>query len=465
MVLGASARFGAWRRTVGVAAVVGGSLVATAAVAPGTSGAQASGFNGGTGSAIAQSVRIDPRAGGLSFGISVGESLAGHQNTVATAESRSVNLGVIGVTLGAPGCDGGDPTLRKENQPQPLRVDSTEDGAAEGRSEQDPKVPGVDRTVRATPDPYAESITSAQGIDIPGVLTISPTISKATSGVFGDYREATATVDIASMTLGGTVTLRGLHWEAFHRTGSREEVGGAFTIASATGPLGLPIPTDDAATAIARINEALLQVGIQIRPPAYHEDRTSNGTLATVDPFSIALVPAPLRDQITQPVLSGLQQVRDPLFQAIIDADCSSASLITILDVLLNATGPGGRLSLDLGGVQAASAAINAFQFPSLAPLPPLQPASLGVAGAAATAGSRPSTPAVAAPAASSAAAAPAAPAAQSGPVEEIADVIPGTRGGPLLYVGLGGLAALMATAEADRRKMRRAQREIPLEA
>ena len=33
-----------------------------------------------------------------------------------------------------------------------------------------------------------------------------------------------------------------------------------------------------------------------------------------------------------------------------------------------------------------------------------------------------------------------------------------------MLWVGLAGLVALSLTAEGDRRKMRRAQREIPLE-
>jgi hypothetical protein len=39
-----------------------------------------------------------------------------------------------------------------------------------------------------------------------------------------------------------------------------------------------------------------------------------------------------------------------------------------------------------------------------------------------------------------------------------------GSRGGVLAGVAAGGLLLLLATAEADRRKMRRAQREIPLE-
>ena len=128
MVLGVFARFGAWRRTAATAAVVGASLVGTAMATSAPSGAQSAGFNNGRGASIAQSIRLDPVAGGLSFGVGVGEALAGHQNTVGTAESRAVNTGVIGTTLAGQGCDGGDPTLPKEQQPQPLRADSSQDG-------------------------------------------------------------------------------------------------------------------------------------------------------------------------------------------------------------------------------------------------------------------------------------------------------------------------------------------------
>lgn len=475
---GVAPRVGAWRRTACVGVAVGGALLATSVGGVGTSAAQDAPFNNGTGSAIAQSVRVDPVAGGLSFGIGVGESLAGHQNTVATSESRAANLGVIGVTLGAPGCAGGDPTLPKDQQPSPLRTDSNAEGAADGISEQDPVVPGVDRTVLATTAPFAQTVTESQGLSIPGVLEIGPTVAVATSGVFDGYREATATTDISSITLGGTVTLNGLHWEAHHRTyadSSQDQIGGSFTIGSATGPLNLPIPTDDAVATLTQANAILELVGLRIEPPTYHLDLTSTSSLATVDPLAIALVPAPLRDNLLQPVLSGLQPVRDPLFQGLIDARCDFSTVVTILDIVLNATGPGGQLSFDLGGVQASSSAITLFSgLGELPPLPPLSPTSPlpstgGSSGGGATA-PRPSTGTGIAPSTGTPAAANPVGATSAGagnPIDDAVDAvaIDGERGGPLLGVGLGGLLLLLATAEGDRRKMRRAQREIPLEA
>ena len=77
---------------------------------------------------------MNPAFGGLSFGITAGESIAGHQNTAAQAQSKAVNLGVIGVTLAGEGCEGDAPTLAEKDQPQPVIVSSDEAGAAEGKS-------------------------------------------------------------------------------------------------------------------------------------------------------------------------------------------------------------------------------------------------------------------------------------------------------------------------------------------
>jgi hypothetical protein len=467
MTLGVPARIGQWRRTVGVAAVVAGALTATALTSTGTSAAQAPAFGNGRGSAIAESYRFDPVAGGLSFGVGVGEALAGHQNTLGVAESRAVNTGVIGTTLAAPGSGGGDPTLAKENQPQPLRTDSNEEGAADGVSEEDPNAPGIQRQVRATHDPFAEAITSTQTQEIPGVMTIGPTIARTTSGVIdGSYREATATTDISFIEIAGAIRLEGLHWESFHRTGSQDEHGGSFTIAGAS-IAGAPIPTDDPTATLAQLNDVLRPLGAEFRPPTYHEDRTSGGTLATVDSMAIALIPATSRDSLLGPLFSAIQPARQSLFQAMIDADCSTASLITVLDVVFNATGAGGEFSIQLGGTQATTAAIDLFQLGSLPPLPPLSSTGVasGTSGSTST-GSSSGSGTVSAPSTGTAApaAATSAPAADDTTASPIAAFV-GERGGPMLGVGLAGLLGLLAAAEGDRRKMRRAQREIPLPA
>ncbi len=88
-----------------------GKLV-TATVAPGISGSRARRVRSTRAPAAPTPPPCGstPINGGLSFGV-VGESLAGHQNTVASAESWAASLGVIGITLAGEGCNGAEPTL------------------------------------------------------------------------------------------------------------------------------------------------------------------------------------------------------------------------------------------------------------------------------------------------------------------------------------------------------------------
>src|SRR5690349_1861018 len=126
----------AFRRTRRTAAGVGCavllSLVLTEPGAAAPSAPAADAFNNGTGSAIALGYKANPTNGNLSFGVTAGESIAGHQNTAATGQAAAIDLGVIGVTLAGEGCDGGDPTFPAEDQPQPLIARSGEKGADKG---------------------------------------------------------------------------------------------------------------------------------------------------------------------------------------------------------------------------------------------------------------------------------------------------------------------------------------------
>src|SRR3546814_8769010 len=130
-------RSGTYRRTRRTALAVGSVTPATfLATSPGSAAPrQAEPFNAGTGSATAIGYKVNPTNGNLSFGITAGESVAGHQNTGGTGQSRAINLGVIGVTLASEPCDGGEPTLPGESQPQAVIVRTTDDGAAEGKRE------------------------------------------------------------------------------------------------------------------------------------------------------------------------------------------------------------------------------------------------------------------------------------------------------------------------------------------
>jgi hypothetical protein len=179
-----------------------------------------------------------------------------------------------------------------------------------------------------------------------------------------------------------------------------------------------------------------------------------------MDPLQIKVVPNALRDGLLNPVLQGLQPIREALFKALLDADCSWGTYITLLDVVISSLTGGGYFAVSLGGANASTSSINLFQFPQQGILgpPSLSPA------APAPSVNLPGTPGI--PAIPAGPAAPA-PATSSNPVDEIADDVSddGSRGGVMAAVAGGGLLLLLLSAEADRRKMRRAQRDFPLEA
>jgi hypothetical protein len=145
----------AFRRTFAVTAVwaaaVGGLLVAP----PAASGQEA--VSPGRGNAYAQGIKVDPRTGRLSFGVTYGQALAGHQNTIAIAEAHSVDLGLLGDQLAGEGCDGGDPTYPEEDQPRPLESRSNGEGAGDEQVETEN---GVEKRVLATAEPYARAVST-----------------------------------------------------------------------------------------------------------------------------------------------------------------------------------------------------------------------------------------------------------------------------------------------------------------
>src|SRR5690348_6940649 len=147
------------RRTKGaLVSVVGGvrslrrtatalGLAAAVVVAlPSWSPADTSNFSNGTAAASAQAFKVNPTASALSLGVTFGISLAGYTNQVAKADARGIDLGIIGTILAAAGCDGSAPTLASDQQPQPLALDSRDQGAANGKTEPE--------TVMGSPLPF-----------------------------------------------------------------------------------------------------------------------------------------------------------------------------------------------------------------------------------------------------------------------------------------------------------------------
>ncbi|MDQ2649922.1 MAG: hypothetical protein M3Z03_10230 [Actinomycetota bacterium] len=457
----------AFRRTRRRAALVTTGFVTFAALTgtvaqPG--GAQDAPFGAGTGNAIAIAYKVNPVFGNLSFGITAGESVAGHQNTGSQAQSKAVNLGVIGVTLAGEGCNGADPTLPSSSQPQPVVVSSDEPGAAEGL--QADLGGAITMFSKANGTPFSQAITTVAPLGDAAVALISGGRTTATSGVVSPgVREARAISEIAEIRLlGGAVVIRGMRWEAIQRTGAVTENIGTFSLGSlVAGGQAIALP-DDSLAQLNILRDVLESVGLTFRPPT---TRVAEG-IVFVDPLTIGIVPSALRDGLVGGLLAALQPAREALVQAIFQLGCNgaldllgnnAATAVTVLDLVLATVSGAGYTTLDLGGVQATTAEIDGFSGlgvgPDLPELPSLGdsdtsdlidvPSFTPDLGGTDTTGSSGST-------GDETAAAP------------IADTDDGDRGGTLLAIGAGGLLLLLATAEGDRRKMRRAQREILLE-
>ena len=463
-------RRSAFRRTAYVAAGVGtASLLTLTLTSPGAAApAQAEPFDAGTGTAVALAYKVNPIFGNLSFGITAGESVAGHQNTGATAQSKAVNLGVIGVTLAGEGCNGDDPTLPAEQQPQPVIVATGDPGAEAGVTET--LAEAIRMTARATAQPFAEAITRIdpigenEGVSIFGGQTI------ASSGIVEPgVRQARAVTEIPRVALfGGLVTLEGLRWEAVQETGAETTNQGTFTLGAVNvAGTQIPLPTD-ALERLDALRDVLGSLGFTITPP---KTRVEQG-IVFVDPLTIGIIPSTVRDTLLQGLLGALSPVRNAVTDLIAELGCNGSldllgnngkTAITVLDLALGAVSGAGRLTVELGGVSATTAEISGFSgLGQLPDLPDLGGATAGIgtpglgSGTGFAGGTTPDLGGTGAPDLGGGSGTAAA--------QPIADV-DGERGGILLGVAAGGLGLLLLTAEADRRKMRRAQREIPLEA
>lgn len=414
-------------------------------------------FNNGTGSATALGYKVNPTNGNLSFGITVGESIAGHQNTAATGQSRALNLGVIGVTLAAEACDGGDPTWAESEQPQPVIARTGEEGAATGKTDFEQGFPlGIQKFAQANATPWSQAITTIVPLGDPRAIFINGGRTISTSGIVnGNTREAIARTELGTVSIGGgVIKLNGLVWEAIHRTGAVTESKGTFSVGSieiAGQKQSLP---GDGLQQIEALKAVLAPLGIDITPPTI---RAAQG-VEFVDPLVIGIVPSQQRDGITAPLISALQPLRQQIVDALIAQDCGNSTYVTIADIVLGSVTGAGALGLELGGVQATTAAISAFEFAGLPSFTPPGPTTLPTLPLVPEVA--PTPPGVTASPGGAVAPSPGRASSPTKPVVNLS----GSRGGWLAVIGGLGIALMLATAEADRRKMQHALRAIPME-
>jgi hypothetical protein len=456
-----------YRRTrLTAIAALGAFVVTFFAFGQQASGA-AGGLQPGRGMALAETEKVDPRTGSLSLGITMGRSIAGHQNTVAQASSQAVDLGIIGTTAASQACDGGDPTLPADKQPQPIQVDSRQSNSHQV-SDQD-QLSGVPipsrREATATPAPFGEAITTTAPIDIAGLIHIGQGVSHTTSGLVDDgkTRVATATVDIDGITFPGGISMAGLHWEATWSSADQNPGKGTFTIGSASAG-GQSLPTNDPSAVLTGINAALQPLGYAVKPPT----ASNRGGTAYVDPLTVEVFPSPTRDALANGLFGGIQPIREDLFQALLKQDCKNSTYITIFDIAVASMTGGGSFSLIFGGVQASSGEALNNQYclgcgGNSSPILGTSNSNSVLSSSTPTLGTNKATGSPSTPSSSSSGGGGGgAPAATAAVTPAASTKGKGARGGALAGVGLASLALLGLMAEGDRRKMRRAQREIP---
>ena len=446
-----------FRRTAITASAVGIAVAVTALTGPlgaADAGTAATTATAGSASATATSFKVNPTTASLSIGITFGIALAAYTNNVSQSESRALDLGIIGSTLAGEGCDGGDPTLPAEDQPQPLRADSRDPSSAQGKTENEKFLPAITKSVIANPSPFSEANTITAGLNASqAFLKLGAAHSRTMTRLSDGNREAIATVDIGSIGIAGVLELTGLKWSARSSTGKDDANDGSFTI-GALKVLGQSLPVGDSLKAIEGANAVLGTLGIQIGYPKAH---VSAGILF-VDPLVIKVVPSKTRDSISQLVLGTIQPVRENLYTALLEQDCGNATYITVSDIAVGSLTGAGSFALELGGVQTKSEELKTSSFLGIDPTGSLS-SNDGFDGL---------NDLIDTPILGDLAPLPTgdAPTISKKPQRaKLAATEKGSRGGRMAAVGLGGLLALLLVADRDRRLMRRAQRLTPTEA
>jgi hypothetical protein len=432
----------------------------------------------GTGSSYAQSLQVTPHEGALAVGVVLGEALAGHTNSVARAQSQGEDLGAIGLSLEGYNCGQQPSPQQVALIPQALQTETGQSGSAEGQTVQPtdgaskasptswPPSWGSTEHVQANPDPYGEADTS-YGLISGGPFTVAGMTTKAFSGLVKGQRVAGSTSDIGSINLvDGQVVLKHLHWEVSYPSTGGGQPTGSFSI----GQLligGTPVPSPDPSAALAAANKVLGTLGIEIDAPQV----TQVQGVEFVSPLQIQVVPNDTRDKILLAAIVPFQAAEHPLAQGLeegfspsepkqlVEQLCQSDTPITVADITIASIDGGGYFSAGFGGVNATSGELPANPF-SLTPFSPstLAGSSQVVGGTAGTAGT-PGSPGSAALAISQTPTAvegtSTSRGGSTGRATPAAAIGPKTSG-PLLAIGLGGLALLAALIEGDRRVMRR---------
>lgn len=479
---------------VGAAGAVALSLVAS----PARSGDD---FVPGSGDVKASFLALSPETAGLSVGVVVGETLADYQNDVARAQSRAVNTGALGASLAAKSCAGGDPSLKKEDLPTTVRVDSREPGAAEGKTDYWPILPrdlpyqfddlkpdesgngglpnldppadsparsNVSRLhARAANHPSSLSTSDTGVTYVAGVADLVGGHTQSAARIENGKRIGEAVVTIPEIRLGGgAVVLSDLEWRAVQTTGPAAPADttydssfrmGSATVGGATygwpDQAGAEFQTQ-AQALLSLVNTALAPTGLVVDFPKTGQD----GGHATVTPLSVKIDRPPLGRELFAMLPKAVYDARREILDRAIQQDCRFASVVIVGDIILATPAGAGTTRVSFGGADGFTEGTqfaNPFAFrPRTGGTAPAAPGGVidtEVEGAAITgaAFSAPTTPVEPTPSAGGYG-------TTAGGLAAGEVTVPGSKSGTAAVVGIIGLLAVLSVALLDVLKPRR---------
>ncbi len=416
-------------------------------------------FSNGQAKATAVVTKIGPGVGNLELAAGSGVAVSELKNNLAQAQAQALDLGLIGTTLTADGCEAAP--LKPDQLPQPTRVDNR-GGNASSTTDYAPVAGetfgGGRGFAAATTTPSATAIATAAASDGPAVSVGGGKATAVTEVIDHAERQAHATVELDLKLAGGAVELSNLRWDAVHRTGKKKVAAATFDIGTAR-LAGVEIPLESLAAVQDAINAALEFTGISIQMP--HVERFEEPTdLVRVTPLLITLRDSPAGKATLGPGLNATREQREQLFVDLSKAICDAAGALLVGDIGVSIASGTGFVTYGIGGAEAISGdfiAENPFGqaiAPSGLPVPPPASGVLPIASA-------PTAPAALPSGGGTAPTTKGQPVADVGPLEELCESVhpfqwPDCSKGAMAPLGLLGVLATTGMAALDWRHQRR---------
>jgi hypothetical protein len=177
--------------------------------------------------------------------------------------------------------------------------------------------------------------------------------------------------------------LKGLRWEAVHRTGADPEARGVFDIGSVSGAPGAPGASLDAVE--DAVNLALAASGITVAFPVV--ERLKEPTdLVRVSPLRILLKDSPAGKAALGPGLNLTREQRGQVFDALAGQFCQLAGALLVGDIGVSIASGTGFLAIEIGGVEATTAEVK-YENPFGTVNPEVKPGVLPASGTPAASG------------------------------------------------------------------------------